>query len=83
MTEILGVVEVLAVPGQMFAGHSNPGMFPIKPVQFVQVAEHNITQFEFAKLSTFRRLVYELVEFAKDPRPPLGGTADHQSVAIR
>ena len=42
-----GVFQVFAVPGQMFARHPDTGGFPIKPVQFVKVAEHNITQFIF------------------------------------
>ena len=45
MPKIVGVFQVFAVPGQMLAGHSNTCIFPVKPVQFAQVAEHNITQF--------------------------------------
>jgi len=45
MPIFFGVFQVIAVPGQMLAGHSDTGGFPIKPVKFIQVAEHNITQF--------------------------------------
>src|SRR5210317_94632 len=45
MPIVFGLFEVIAVPGQMFAGHSNACVFPIKPMQVIQVAEHNITQF--------------------------------------
>src|SRR5210317_442515 len=45
MPIFFGVFKAFAVPGQMLAGHSNACLFPIKPMQVAQVAEHNITQF--------------------------------------
>lgn len=81
MPEIVGAIQVSAVPGQMFASHPDAGVLPIKPVQSIQVAEHDITQFPFAKLRTFRKRIDELFEFAKDPGPALCGSSDHQAVS--
>ena len=82
MPEFVGVFQVLAIPGQVFAGHADAGLFPIKPVQFVQVAEHNITQFVFAKLRTFRMRIDDLYELSKNPWATLRTSTDHQSVAV-
>lgn len=81
MPEIVGAIQVPAVPGQMFASHPDAGMFPIKPMQSVQVAEHDITQFPIAKLRSFRKRIDELFEFAKDPGAPLSTSSNHQAVS--
>lgn len=47
MTKIVGVVQTIAVPGQMLASYSNASHIPIKLVKIIQVADHNIMQFIF------------------------------------
>jgi len=45
VAELVCVCEFFAIPGEMLACHPNPCFLPVKPVQFDQVAEHDITQF--------------------------------------
>ena len=80
--KVVGIREIFAVPGQVFAGHPNAGRFPIKPVQFVQVAEHDSTQIIVAKLRSFRSRVDERAQFAEDPWPALCAASDHQTVSV-
>ena len=54
MAKLVCICEVFAVPGQVLSSHPNAPLFPVKTVQFAQVAEHNITQFSFIQRHFFR-----------------------------
>ena len=70
----------LQIPGNVFAGHTHTGALTVKPVQVIQVAQHDFADFVLPRgrqQDTGRQIVFN---FAENPGPPLSRAPDHHRV---